>query len=68
MPLPVKAEEGLLKALSTINKELREHSVPAVTTSFTLRNWFFGFTYWNLNKTEIRPAHCSTADERKNFP
>ncbi len=33
----------LINALSTINNELREHSIRAVNTSLTLRNWFFGY-------------------------
>jgi len=33
----------LINTLSKINEELREHSIRAVNTSLTLRNWFFGF-------------------------
>lgn len=33
----------LITSLNTINSELRDHSVRAVNTSLTLRNWFFGF-------------------------
>jgi predicted nuclease of restriction endonuclease-like (RecB) superfamily len=33
----------LVFALSKINEQLREHSIRAVNTSLTFRNWFFGF-------------------------